>query len=238
VGEGKVLQAAEKMRTLFQRIGGPAAWGRTHYSVYEFRKFAAMWMSRARIETEGPNGRKKRIKQPPTRIRIDDEHEVTTTSSHKFLGVILDDELRFQKHAAYALGKGEKWISQVKRLAKVTKGMRGTHARRLYYSVAIPSMLYAADVWCPQSASPPNTKKKAGMKAAIRKMEAVQRKAALMATGALRTTPTDLLFAHANMLPLRSHIKLICHGSALRIATLPKEHPLHGTARRAMGRRI
>ena len=133
-------EAAEKMRALFQRAGGPAIWGRTHFSVYEFCKFAAMWMSRMRLETIDREGRKKRTKQPPTKIRIDDEHEVTTTSSHKFLGVILDDELWFQKHAAYALGKGERWISQIKRLAKVTKGMHGAHARRLYYSVAIPSM--------------------------------------------------------------------------------------------------
>ena len=68
--------------------------------------------------------------------------------------------------------------------------------------------------------------------------ETVQRKAALLVTGALRTTPSDLLFAHTNMLPLRYHIKLICHGSALRIATLPKEHPLHVMARQAMGRRL
>ena len=76
------------------------------------------------------------------------------------------------------------------------------------------------------------------MRAAIRKMETVQRKAVLLVTGALRTTPSDLLFAHANMLPIRFHIKLICHGSALRIASLPKEHPLYATARRAMGRRL
>ena len=66
-----------------------------------------------------------------------------------------------------ALGKGEQWISQIKRLAKVTKGMHGAHAQRLYYSVAIPSMLYAADVWCSQPKNSPNSRKKGGMKAAI-----------------------------------------------------------------------
>ena len=195
-------------------------------------------MSRARKETRDANGRTRRTKPPPTRIQIDDEHEVTTTTSHKFLGVILDDELRFQKHAAYAIAKGEQWTSQVKRLSKVTRGMRGAFARRLFYNVAIPSMLYAADVWCSQAAHPAYPRKKGTMKAAIRKMEAVQRKAALQATGALRTTPSDLLFAHTNMLPLRSHIKLICQRSALQIATLLKEHPMHAIAKKAMGRRL
>ena len=114
--------------------------------------------------------------------------------------------------------------------------MHGAHAWRLYYSIAIPSMLYTVDVWCPQPANSLNSRRKGGMRAAIRKMETVQRKAVLLVTGALRTTPSDLLFAHANMLPLRYHIKLICHGSDLCIATLPKEHPLHITARQAMGR--
>jgi hypothetical protein len=52
-------EAAEKMKTLFQREGGPALWGRTHFSVYEFRKFAAMWMTRARKEITDPDGRKR-----------------------------------------------------------------------------------------------------------------------------------------------------------------------------------
>jgi len=47
------------------------------------------------------------------------------------------------------------------------KGMHGAHARRLYYSVAIPSMLYAADVWCSQIAHAPRARKREGMKAAI-----------------------------------------------------------------------
>ena len=69
-------------------------------------------------------------------------------------------------------------------------------------------------------------------------MESVQRKAALQATGALRTTPSDLLFAHADMLPLRTYAKALCQRAALRIATLPKEHPIYPAARKAMGRRI
>ena len=150
-----------------------------------------------------PGGRKRHIKQPPTRIKFDDEHEVTTISTHKFLGVLLDDELCFQKHAAYAIVKGERWVSEVKKLSKVMRGMHGTFTRRLFYSVAAPSMLYAADIWCTQPVKRMGAKAARGMGAAIRKIESIQRKAALQATGALRTTPSDLLFAYADMLPLR-----------------------------------
>ena len=185
-----------------------------------------------------PGGRKRRIKQPPTRIRIDNEHKVMTTSTHKFLGVLLDDELRFQKHAVHALGKGEQWTSQVKHLSKVMKGMRGMHTWQLYYSVALLSMLYAVDVWCTQSLERKGRKAKRGMWAAIRKLESVQRKAALQTTGALRTTLSDLLFSHADMLPLSVHIKLRCQQAALQIVTLPKMHPLYSTAKKTSGRRV
>jgi hypothetical protein len=95
-----------------------------------------------------PGGSRRHIKQPPMRIKFDDDHEVTTVTTHKFLGVLLDDELRFQKHTAYAIVKGEQWVSEVKKLSKVIRGMHGTFTGRLFYSIAALSMLYAADVWC------------------------------------------------------------------------------------------
>ena len=105
-----------------------------------------------------PGGRKRHIKQPPTRIKFNDEREVTTVSTHKFLGVLLDDELHFQKHA---IVKGERWVSKVKKLSKVMRGMHGTFMRRLFYSITAPSMLYAVDIWCTQPA------KRTGVKAAM-----------------------------------------------------------------------
>lgn len=68
---------------------------------------------------------------------LDGEHTVTTTDSHRFLGVLMDSELRFKKHAAYATGKGAKRLTQVQRLSKVATGMRGDLARRIYDSVAV-----------------------------------------------------------------------------------------------------
>ena len=166
------------------------------------------------------------------RIKFDDKHKVTTVTTHKFLGVLLDNKLRFQKHAAYAIAKGEWWVSEVKKLSKVTRGMHGTFMRRLFYSIAAPSMLYTADVWCTQPAKRMGTKAARGIGVAIRKMESIQRKAVL------RTTPSDLLFSHADMPPLRTYVKNLCQWAALHITTLPKRHPVYAAARKAMGRRI
>jgi len=228
-------EAAEKMRDLFQRQDGPAEWSRTHFSTYEYHKLAAMALTRKRIPN--PEGGNKRVKQPPMTIHIDEQHTVTTVRAYKFLGVLLDDELRFKEHAAYALGKGTKWVGQVKRLSKMAKGMHGQHMRTLYQAVALPSMLYAADIWCTPPMKIGGGRVTRGMGTAIAKMEMVQRKAALQMTGTLRTTPSDLLFAHADLIPLREHITTLCQRAALRVATLPREHPLSKRAIRAMKRR-
>jgi len=223
--------AAEKMSTLFQRQNGPAAWARSHHSIYEFHKFAALGLTRRTIpDPSRPNGRKK---QPPLTIRLDGEHTVTTTTHHKFLGVIVDKELRFKEHAAYALGKGMKCVGQIKRLSRTTKGMRGEFARRMYYAVVAPSMLYAADVWCTEGMEKGGVGKGRGTVGMVTKLERVQRAAALQATGALRTTPSDLLFAHADMPPMAHQITKICQNATLRLATVPDTHPLAREVKRA-----
>jgi len=59
--------------------------------------------------------------------------------------------------------------------------------------------------------------------------------ATLAITGALRTTPTDLLDAHAGLLPMELVLSKACHRAAVRILTLPNTHPLYritSTARR------
>jgi hypothetical protein len=42
----------------------------------------------------------------------------------------------------------------------------------------------------------------------------------------MKTTATDILDAHANLLPIPLLLQKICHRAALRIATLPQRHPL------------
>ena len=79
---------------------------------------------------------------------MDDNHSITTVESHKYLGVIIDRELRFKEQTAYAIEKGTKWANQARRLTKMAKGIKGGLARRVYYGAAVASMLYAAEVWC------------------------------------------------------------------------------------------
>ncbi|KNZ76769.1 hypothetical protein J132_08680 [Termitomyces sp. J132] len=68
--------------------------------------------------------------------------------AHKFLGVVLDQELRFKEHVAYAQGKGAAVAAQTQRLAKVNGGIHGTMVQRVYKAVVAPNMLYTVDIWC------------------------------------------------------------------------------------------
>ena len=43
--------------------------------------------------------------------------------AHKFLGVLIDQELCWKEHINYMLHKGTKWVMQYGRLAKLTKGI-------------------------------------------------------------------------------------------------------------------
>ncbi|GAW04685.1 115 kDa protein in type-1 retrotransposable element R1DM [Lentinula edodes] len=60
----------------------------------------------------------------------------------------------------------------------------------------------------------------------IRKLMSIQRQAALLITGAMTTTATDILNIHAALLPLPLEIERHQHRAAIRLLTLPEEHPL------------
>jgi hypothetical protein len=64
-------------------------------------------------------------------------------------------------------------------------------------------------------------------------MEQVQRMAMTMITGGMRTTTTDILDAHANILPFQQLLCKVCHRATLRMVTLDKIHPLHKGIRTA-----
>src|SRR5882724_9436570 len=89
-------------------------------------------------------------------------------------------------------------------------------------------MLYTADLFLT-----PQYRAARGSKSHIKSLGRVQCQAALIATGALRTTPTDSLDAHANLLPFRNLVKKLLHQATTRITTLPATHPLAAHARKA-----
>src|SRR5882724_10062237 len=93
--------------------------------------------------------------------------------------------------------------------------------RRFYMVVAVPRMLYVADVFLIHS-----SRQSKGTKGYIRKLGQVQRQATLQIMGAMHTAPTDSIDAHTDLLPFPLLIEKLVHRAAVRLATLPERHPL------------
>ena len=59
----------------------------------------------------------------------------------------------------------------------------------------------------------------------------VHRSLAISITGAMCTVAGDIVEALANLIPIQAHLNIICQRLTVRIATLPKEHPIHAPFR-------
>ena len=91
-------------------------WSHTHQCEFTIDKFGVMGFCRRRE----PNPAKKPLTMPAHRYPIYLQGiKVPAISIHKFLGVLLDQELWWKDH----LKKGTKWVTQYHRLAKPLKGI-------------------------------------------------------------------------------------------------------------------
>lgn len=101
--------------------------------------------------------------------------------------------------------------------------------RQLYLTVAVPKFTYGTDIWfrlIRRRGSNVNVTQR-GSKGIVKRLTSIQRIAALSITGTMRTSPTDVLEAHANLLPIPLLLQNICHRATVCLATLPQSHPLY-----------
>jgi hypothetical protein len=131
---GKSFQEThDTLKDMLERPGGGYDWAKDHNSKFETSKFALMDFSM------------NPIKERP--LLITRRTTINPTVMHKFLGVILDQALRWQPHIAYAIAKGTAYVLQLRRLSTTSTGIPISLMRQLYLSVALPKMLYAVDLW-------------------------------------------------------------------------------------------
>ena len=72
---------------------------------------------------------------------------IALQASHKFLGVMLDQELCWRQQADYALSKTAKWTLAFHRLARPASGVNMRLMCQMYSAVAIPKVAYVANIW-------------------------------------------------------------------------------------------
>lgn len=128
-------EAHRMLADMMTRNKGMIEWSKSHNSSIEYSKLALIDFSHHGVKKACPA-----LELPSITI--------TPTQSTKYLGIILDQHLNWALQLAQVRGKGSKWASQIRRLARPTWGLTPKGARKLYVSVALPCILYGIDIWC------------------------------------------------------------------------------------------
>ena len=108
----------------------------------------------------------------------------------------------------------------------------------MYISVALPRILYAADIWASPTYIMKREVKPIANKRFTMRLSSIQRAGTLAVVGGLRTSPTDALCAHADILPAHLELDKTCHRAAARMATLLQAHPFTKLYRRTYKRKV
>jgi hypothetical protein len=139
-------EAYDSLRDMMLKLGGAKEWAQAHHSRFEKTKFAVVGFSRRRTHDPARPGKTKPVARPDF---LYEGVTIKPAAAHKFLGVFMDEELRWNVQAEKAIAKAAKWTLLFHRLAKPSTGVRAKLMRQLYHAVAIPKFTYAADVWFP-----------------------------------------------------------------------------------------
>jgi ribonuclease HI len=223
-------ETTRKLRTMMTKEDGGLQWSREHNSKFEVSKSAILHASR-RTQRD-PEDDTSRIPLDRPRLTLQGKR-VKEVNSFKYLGIQIDSQLRWKEQAQRAAANATKWILQYRRLTRPSTGVSPKLMRQLYLAVALPKITYGLDVWYDPPTKPPGATKNSGSVGALKALCKVQRIATLAITGALRTTPTDLLDPHAGVLPMELALSKVCFRSTVRMLTLPEDHPNHGIIQKA-----
>lgn len=159
---------------------------------------------------------------------------IVPKASAKYLGVFIDSQLKFKEHVEYASGKGVAASAALSRLSNPSSGMPQSYIRRLFIGLVAPRMEYALGVWYNPVREAEGRKSRVGSVGFATKLGKPQRLACRIAVGGLRTTATQALDLHANILPIIPRLNLAAFKFALRLRTLPSSHPLQKTVKRCL----
>ncbi|SJL06758.1 uncharacterized protein ARMOST_10100 [Armillaria ostoyae] len=219
--QGKTFtETHQKIKDIIEQPRGILEWAAEHNCEYGMEKFQLIdFTTKTREAPPRPNTIVRR-REPAigTAIQIG-QHNIHPKPVAKFLGVYIDAGLRWKEQGAAAIKKGDDWIIQFRCLARI--------------------ILYAADIFLnPQRRTKKKRKDGKSSTRTVNCLASIQRKAAILITGAMHTTAADVLDIHANLLPMMGQVDVYRHRALTCMACLPKGHPLHKTIRRATNRYI
>ena len=112
---GKTFEETHStLQDMMDRSGGATDWSRMHNSHFELTKFAVVDFSRRRE----PDPTRPGTSCPAPRPNLTLGHTlIKPSSSHRFLGVLVDQELRWDPQVKQATARATAWTLQLRRLA-------------------------------------------------------------------------------------------------------------------------
>jgi len=206
-------EAAAILKDFMEREGGGFTWSADHNSRFEISKLAVVYYTYGKVLNNS---------YPTLTLQ---GTPIERRESYKYLGIHVDQHLRWNTQLKKTIDKAMQWILQFRRFTKPATGISAALMRRLYITVAIPKITYGAEVWYNPPTKQTGKKNRTGSVKALKELTKIQRVATIAINGALCTTPTDLLDPHAGLLPMELLLKKICHRSALRLCSLGPENP-------------
>lgn len=139
-------------------------------------------------------------------------------ASMRYLGFFFDPKLSFRQHIKIYTTKACSTVHAYRMLGNSVRGMAPPDRRRLFISNILPIALYGAQLWWHPAWK--------HTKWIATEMQKVQSRAARWITGCFRTTPTGSLDILARLIPIRHQVNRHMRDAALRIRTLPENHPV------------
>jgi ribonuclease HI len=215
------VETTKKINDMMIKAEGGIEWSTAHNSRFEASKSAIMHATRRVSRNEGNN---TTIEKPVMRLA---GHVIREVDTYKYLGIIIDNKLLWNEQEQRTIANATKWLLQYRRLTKPSTGVSARLMRRLYITVAIPKITYGIDTWYTPPTKPAGQTKNSGSAGALRNLQKIQRIATLAISGALRSSPTDLVDIHAGTLPIELTLLKVCHRAIARMLTLSYRHPLH-----------
>ncbi|KAH7090960.1 hypothetical protein BKA62DRAFT_584828, partial [Auriculariales sp. MPI-PUGE-AT-0066] len=128
-------------------------------------------------------------------------HTIAPEPFARYLGIFLDKELRWHMQVDHAVARGMATTLAIGRLASGRFGLPNRYIRQLYISVVMPKLEYALPLWFNPIQEGSDSTRCTGSVGFANRLSKVQQIAARLITGAFKTTATDALEYHANLIP-------------------------------------
>ena len=123
-----------KCADMLQREDGPFQWATSHNCEYSVPKFQALDLIRPSAGEDRKQGKGNDI----TVMLNSKVHRLQPKPVAKWLGLLVDEQLRWKAQIEVLEERGKDWINKFRRIAKVSGGTTNNRMRNFYQAIALP----------------------------------------------------------------------------------------------------